>query len=212
MDKKTTKKLTTKELIKKAWKCMTNNSTDYPKEFLLNEDCIDEMEKIVKKGTYTSPYTFAQASADIKAEAKARKEFKDKIKGRNMKGDEEEYRYNIGPQEIYRIAPETTNPKDIAGAKKVPISLLPTEGIVQGAKAMKHGADKYGPFNWRDKKIQYVIYLDAILRHVILCIDGEDIDKDSGLHPLAHVIAGASIVLDALKHDCLIDNRPKRKE
>ncbi len=110
------------------------------------------------------------------------------------------------------IENDSINPKDLIGITKTPVSLLPTEGILHGAMAMKHGSEKYGAYNWRDKKIQYTIYLDAILRHVIQCIDREDVDKDSGLHPLAHVIAGASIVLDAIKHDCLIDNRPGKKQ
>jgi hypothetical protein len=105
---------------------------------------------------------------------------------------------------------DNTNPKDLAGQKKTPITLLPSEGIRQGALAMKHGADKYGAYNWRDKNVQARIYADAIIRHVLEWVDGVDTDRDSGLHPLAHVIANGALVLDALKHGNLIDNRPSK--
>ncbi len=104
---------------------------------------------------------------------------------------------------------DKTNPKDLLGAKKTPITLLPIEGVRQGALAMKHGADKYGPYNWRDKKVQALIYADAMIRHIYEWIDGFDKDKDSGLHPLAHVVANGALVLDAIKYGNLIDNRPK---
>jgi hypothetical protein len=105
---------------------------------------------------------------------------------------------------------DKTNPKDLLGAKKTPMTLLPVEGVRQGAMAMKHGADKYGAYNWRDKKVQALIYADAIIRHVYEWVDGNDVDKDSGLHPLAHVVANGALVLDAIKHGNLIDNRPSK--
>lgn len=105
---------------------------------------------------------------------------------------------------------DMTNPKDLLGMQKDLLSLVPPEGIRQIAKAMKNGADKYGAYNWRDKKVQYVIYLDAILRHTLALIDREDIAEDSQVHHLAHVGANVCILLDAIENDCLVDNRPKK--
>lgn len=106
---------------------------------------------------------------------------------------------------------DETNPKDLVGAHKISVSLLPATGILQGAEVMKHGADKYGAYNWRDKRVQALIYADAIMRHTLEWVEGSDQDEDSKLHPLAHVLANAAIVLDAIKYDNLIDNRPKSK-
>lgn len=103
---------------------------------------------------------------------------------------------------------DTTNPKDLIGATKDPIGLVPPEGIRQISLAMKNGADKYGAYNWRDKKVQYQIYLDAILRHTLALIDREDVAEDSQVHHLAHVGANVCILLDAIKQNCLVDNRP----
>lgn len=104
---------------------------------------------------------------------------------------------------------DKTNPKDLIGAKKAPISLVPAEGIIKTSLAMKHGADKYGAYNWRDNKVQMLIYIDATLRHTLALLEGEDVDPDSGISHWAHVSANANIMLDALKHGTVIDNRPK---
>lgn len=101
------------------------------------------------------------------------------------------------------------NPKDRIGAKKVPLGLLPGAGKILGALAMADGAKKYEPYNWRDEKIQYTIYLDAIERHLIALRDGENLAQDSGVHHLGHIIAGASILADAIGGGFVVDNRPK---
>jgi len=104
---------------------------------------------------------------------------------------------------------DITNPKDLLGSKKVPLGLLPAAGKIYGAMAMKNGADKYGPYNWREKKVRITIYLDAIERHLLALRDGEDKDRESGLPHLAHIIASASIIADAVEGGFAMDDRPK---
>jgi len=104
---------------------------------------------------------------------------------------------------------EGLNPKDVLGAKKVPVGLLPGAGIILGSLAMADGAKKYQPYNWRDQKIQYTIYLDAMERHILALRDGEDNATDSNVHHLGHIIAGASILADAIFGGFVVDNRPK---
>jgi len=60
-----------------------------------------------------------------------------------------------------------TNPKDLIGTKKPPLGLVPTAGIIHEAMAMKDGAKKYGPYNWREngKAVRYTVYHNAALRH-----------------------------------------------
>ena len=106
---------------------------------------------------------------------------------------------------------DKTNPKDLLGINKTRVSLLPAEGILQGAKAMQHGAAKYGPYNWRTKNVQAMIYIDAIMRHTLEYLEGSNIDADSGLHPMAHVVANGALLLDALKYGCIVDNRPSKQ-
>ena len=79
---------------------------------------------------------------------------------------------------------------------------------LHGAHAMMDGARKYGPFNWRDKKVQAHIYVDAALRHIAAWFDGEELADDSKVHHLGHAIACCAILLDAQATDSLIDDRP----
>ena len=103
---------------------------------------------------------------------------------------------------------DQTNPKDLLGVKKVQLGLLPAAGKIYGALAMQDGAKKYGPYNWRDKKVRMTVYLDAMERHLLAMRDGEDTAADSGLPHLAHLIASASIIADAIEGGFLIDDRP----
>lgn len=102
----------------------------------------------------------------------------------------------------------TSNPKDLFGAKKVSISKLPAIAVLHGAHAMMDGARKYGPYNWRDKKVVAGIYVDAALRHIQAWFEGEENASDSGVHHLGHAIACCAILLDAKETGNLIDDRP----
>lgn len=103
---------------------------------------------------------------------------------------------------------KSTNPKDLLGIKKVPISLVPTAGVIHAAMAMKDGARKYGPYNWREHPVQAMVYIDATMRHLMAYIDGEDYADDSKAHHLGHAIACCAIMLDAMETGNLVDNRP----
>jgi hypothetical protein len=102
----------------------------------------------------------------------------------------------------------TANPKDLFGAKKVSISKLPAIAVLHGAHAMMDGARKYGPYNWRDKKVVAGIYVDAAMRHIQAWFEGEENASDSGVHHLGHAIACCAILLDARETGNLIDDRP----
>lgn len=104
---------------------------------------------------------------------------------------------------------DQTNPKDLIGIKKPRLSLVPPAGILYEALAMADGADKYGPYNWREKKVQAMIYLEACMRHLLAWQDGEEVAPDSGVPHLAHAKACIGILIDAKETDSLIDNRPK---
>lgn len=101
----------------------------------------------------------------------------------------------------------TDNPKDLIGAKKVPLSLFPANAIAYGALAMLDGARKYGRQNFRAAPVRASVYIDALLRHIYKYAEGETIDPESGLNHLAHVLAGAAILVDTGIQGTLIDDR-----
>lgn len=103
----------------------------------------------------------------------------------------------------------TPDPKGIAGSKKCPLWLLPTTALRQTAWVLKTGADKYGPYNWRDNEVKITDYVSAIHRHLADFLDGSNADFESGKSELAHIAATCFILMDALESETLIDNRPK---
>jgi len=106
-------------------------------------------------------------------------------------------------------APDETNPKDQVGIKKPRLYLVPPTSIIYQALAMQDGAAKYGPYNWREKKVVASIYVDAAMRHILAWVDGEEVAQDSGYPHLAHALACLGIIVDALETGNLVDDRPK---
>ncbi len=102
------------------------------------------------------------------------------------------------------------NPKDLVGAKKAPLALVPAALVIGASEAMQNGAEKYGPFNWREYPVQMMTYLEAMQRHIAALIDGQDLAEDTGIHHLKHIVASGGILLDSMELDILIDNRPPK--
>lgn len=101
---------------------------------------------------------------------------------------------------------EAVNPKDALGVKKPPLHLVPAALALWVSRIFGFSAVKYGPYNWRTKKVLRSIYLDAIERHLLAMKDGQDIDDESALPHAAHIAANCAILLDAAALDCLIND------
>jgi hypothetical protein len=110
------------------------------------------------------------------------------------------------------IMTPNTDPKASQAVQKPQLQLIPPSLNDEVAKALSRGAVKYGPWNWRDNKVELMTYLGAMKRHIDCLIEGEDIDPDTGAHHLGCVAAGCGIVLDARKHGTLVDNRPLKAQ
>jgi hypothetical protein len=104
---------------------------------------------------------------------------------------------------------DETNPKDLLGVKKVRVSLVPPSSIIYQALAMENGGEKYGPYNFREKKVRASIYYEAAFRHLMSWFDGEECAADSGKPHLAHALACVGILVDATETGNLVDDRPK---
>lgn len=100
------------------------------------------------------------------------------------------------------------NPKQRYGDLKVPLGLVPPAARVYAALGHAEGAEKYGPFNWRETAVEAMTYVHAAQRHLDAWMDGNDLDPDSGKPHLGHVLASINIIIDALECGKLIDNRP----
>ena len=100
-----------------------------------------------------------------------------------------------------------TNPKDAVGSDKLPLHLWPTTATVLGCLGLLDGMLKYGRSNYRAVGIRASIYYDAADRHLKAWFEGEDIDPDSGLPHLAHLLACVAIIVDAQAAGKLNDDR-----
>ncbi len=101
------------------------------------------------------------------------------------------------------------NPKKAFGDKKPPLGQVPLTALIHGALAFYDGKGKYGNRNWRENHVEAQTYIEAILRHVLLWANGEELARDTKVHNLGGVIASAGLLLDAQANGCLIDNRVK---
>lgn len=102
------------------------------------------------------------------------------------------------------------NPKQAFGDLKIPVALVPPAAIIYTGLAFKEGARKYGPYNWREKSVEAMTYVNAAQRHLMSWADGEEIDPDSGNPHLAHALACLAILVDCIETGNLLDNRPPK--
>ncbi len=83
---------------------------------------------------------------------------------------------------------------------KPQLSLLPAIACEEEAKVWEFGAKKYGRSNWRslwgDNTTN--VALDSALRHLFAMLDGEMIDKESGLYHAAHARCNLAMILEYL--------------
>jgi hypothetical protein len=117
------------------------------------------------------------------------------------------------------------NPKQRYGDTKVNLALIPSAGLIYAALGLHDGAIKYGPFNWRQDRVEIMTYIAAAMRHLLAFVDGEELSEEElwnhpdmekhwatvhlGQKPhLGHAIACLMILADAISLDHVIDNRP----
>lgn len=100
------------------------------------------------------------------------------------------------------------NHKSEAVAHKRRLHLLPPGVRDAVVRVLEHGADKYGPFNYRKGGVKATIYYDATNRHLDAWLKGEDVDPDSGELHVAHAIASLVVLLDGYQCGVVDDDRP----
>ena len=103
---------------------------------------------------------------------------------------------NTAYRRLKKKAQRIEEHKDVPGRKddagKPRPSLIPYEALDPIIAVLEFGADRYGVDNWKKVSDPIPRYTNGLLRHVFAYARGEDLDKDSGLHHLAH--AGCNIL------------------
>ena len=103
---------------------------------------------------------------------------------------------------------KVSNPKDIVGTRKAPMSTVSAPVIAELGVAMLEGAVKYGRSNYRVVGVRASVYYDATMRHLMQWWEGEDIDPDSGMSHVTKAIASLVVLRDAMINEKCEDDRP----
>jgi hypothetical protein len=103
-----------------------------------------------------------------------------------------------------------SNPKDLVGVRKAPMSTVPANVLAEVGVAMLEGASKYGRHNYRAVGVRGSVYYDGTMRHIMGWWEGEDIDADSGLSHITKAIASLVVLRDAMIQGKFTDDRPPR--
>ena len=103
-----------------------------------------------------------------------------------------------------------SNPKDAVGSKKVSMSVLPANVLMEVALGLQEGALKYGRHNYRAVGVRASVYYDATLRHLMAFWEGEDIDPDSQLSHVTKAISSLIVLRDSMLRENWTDDRPPK--
>jgi hypothetical protein len=109
-----------------------------------------------------------------------------------------------------KVECKQSNPKDMLGCKKPPISTIPAGVLQHVGVALLEGQTKYGAYNFRAVGSRASIYYDATIRHLMSWWEGEDTDPDSGLSHVIKAIASLVVIADGILQDNLNDDRPPK--
>lgn len=78
---------------------------------------------------------------------------------------------------------------------KLELSLVNPQLVKAVAEVRMYGTEKYGDSeNWR--KVEPKRYVDALYRHLLAYIEGNEVDEESGLSHLAHMACNISFLLN----------------
>lgn len=73
--------------------------------------------------------------------------------------------------------------------------LLPWEQVGEIVKILTFGAEKYSENGWQKVKPFKSRYFAAMVRHIVLWVGGEKVDRESGFHHLAHAATNALFLM-----------------
>lgn len=95
---------------------------------------------------------------------------------------------------------------------KLRLDLIPADTEEEVARVYTFGANKYGDRNW-EKGLMYHRPYGAARRHISAWWRGDDLDKETNIHHLAHAICELQFLLAfELRNMKHLDDRPLQRE
>lgn len=81
---------------------------------------------------------------------------------------------------------------------KARLDLVPLQGLEDAARVFEYGAQKYAPWNWA-KGMAWSVPIGCMMRHLMAIQRGEEIDPESGLPHIGHLMCNA-LMLATFRH------------
>ena len=89
---------------------------------------------------------------------------------------------------------------------KLEWSLVDFESLEDMVRVLEFGAQKYSSDNWK-KGLPVREIVESMLRHTFSFLKGEDLDEESGLSHIGHVMCNAMFINYMLKNKPEFDDR-----
>lgn len=110
------------------------------------------------------------------------------------------------------MSSSTTEPKALRFNKgKDPMHLVPPDAIKAMAKVLAFGATKYAENNWK-KGAYWSVPYSSLMRHLLAFWDGQDLDEESGLAHVEHIIMNAAMLVEYYNRYKELDDRYVKEE
>lgn len=92
---------------------------------------------------------------------------------------------------------------------KAPYELIPLHLLETTARVFGYGAKKYAAWNWA-KGMPFSVVIGCLKRHLAAIERGEDIDPESGLPHIGHLMCNALMLQHYMDSFPEGDDRPKK--
>ena len=130
--------------------------------------------------------------------------------------DNKEATYVHKPFEFYPgtskpIPPKEQGVRKNEGKPKLSFTLLGREVAAGEAAVWQWGAVKYARGNWL-KGMSWTQSADSLLRHVTALLNGEDLDPETGLPHVDHIVCSAKILSNSYHTRKDLDDREGKTE
>ncbi len=106
---------------------------------------------------------------------------------------------------------EVTSTRRGSGARyntgKTPFRFIPLDALEDAARVFEYGAEKYADWNWA-KGMDWSVPYECALRHLDAWYRGEDIDAESGLPHIGHIMCNMIMLAHFAKYYKEGDDRP----
>ena len=95
---------------------------------------------------------------------------------------------------------------------KPKMNLLPPKAVMEVAKVLTFGAEKYDAENWRKLEDLQNRYTAGALRHIFAHMDGEELDPETNLSHLAHAMCCLLFKLEIELEERLKEEEPRKAD